>query len=280
MSPSRHVPTPSRTSRPFVTDATGRFTVTPDWQAVLRALGALDCVALQTRHTYARLIHCDRLPHLAWDEAGERALAPAGVLSLRTQHWHSANGRIDLCPCCGTTGRIEFVNPFGGDFLQVCPGLEVRPHEWAHLLTPFAERAWRAPEAPAPHAGQIAFPLLPANVAWTPVSQASLRELFGALPSLEIPLRFTLRTPEATHSRIFRPSSCEMDSPLLTLGDGETTLQVAPPGVRGLSLDASTATLSLVGSDRTVLLTVAPADEASPEWLNVLHARHPSLLSP
>lgn len=259
---------PSATSRCFRTDADGRIPLQRDWPALFRALTALGGVSLQTRHACARLIHFGRLPELAWDATRQQASDSSGTLRLECARWGPSFARIATCDCCGSPGRIEFLNTHGAEFLQVCASDAHSPACWAACLDEIS-----APHWPTPIASRIAsgFVILPDALPLLATSGESLPALFFALCEENLPVRLLLRTPEAAHLRPLVPAQVAVGDTLLGVAGDGTTLELALPSVHALALAADDS-LHVVGPDRTLLLSLAGADESSTRWSAAVHA--------
>lgn len=260
---------PTVASRCFRTDADGRIPLQHDWPALFRAVAPLGDVALQTRHACARLIHFGRLPELAWDSTLRQAHDPSGTLRLECSAWGPAFARIARCDCCGSPGRIEFLNTRGAEFLQLCASGMHSPARWAACLDEIA-----APHALASIADPTAsgFVVLPESIPLLAARGESLPALFSALCEAALPLRLLLRTPEAAHLRTLVPEQVAIGHTLLgVVGDG-TTLELALPSVHALAL-APDDSLHVVGPDRALLLSLAAANgSSSSRWSAAVHA--------
>lgn len=256
-------------SRCFRTDADGRIPLTRDWRALLDTVSRLPTLAIQTRHTYARLVHLGPLPSLSWDEAGTTARDEAGSLHLRCHRWGEAWGRLALCTCCDSPGRIEIENAQGGEILQLCPVSGTPPAEWAGVLSVLA-----LSDAAQNFSGRklTGFPLMPESVRALPATASTvLPALLAALGEEQIPVSFLLRTPEVTQLREFIPQQVSTSYPLLIASDGCTTLQLALSPVHGLALGPDHS-LHLAGPGGTLLLSLAPGAGRSEAWCAMLHA--------
>lgn len=258
----------------FRTDAAGHIALARDWPALFQRASQLGEIALQSRHTYARLIHLGPPPALTWNAAGTIAHDEAGALRFDCAKWGAARGRLAVCDCCGSPGRIEVQNAHGAEFLQLCPLPATPPAHWAACLADLLPRGPFVPVAPTRIL--TGFTLAPENARPLAATAAPLVDFLSRLVDTQVALRCTLATPEFAHRREFVPHGLEVDSSLLSLGDLRITVQLALPGVRGLALDAAGDALHVVGPGGTLLLTVARL--AAPElWAAALHATFPAL---
>lgn len=252
-------------SRCFRTDHEGRIPLRRDWPALFSTLRDLEAIALQSRHSYARLIHFGPPPEVVWDVAGGTGNDEAGTLRFRPDRWGAAFARLEMCECCDSPGHIEILNPHGGDILQLCPTVATPALAWAACLEKLA-----APPAVARADGQLSgFPLLPDGLQPLPETSAVLPELLAALGREEIAVRFLLRTPEVAHLREFTPHRVAGEYPVMTATDGRTTLQLALPPAQGLAL-ASDLSLHLAGPGNTALLSLAAGTGHAAAWRDVL----------
>lgn len=263
---------PPQCSRCFRTDAEGYIPLRPDWPGIFNSLQGLSKVALQTRHSYARLIHLGPVPEIVWDEAGAIGRDEAGALHLHTDLWGAARGRLSICPCCDSPGYLDILNARGGEILQFCADVNTAPAEWAACLEELVEFQ---PVAPV-EARQSGFPLVPSGLYPLRESVDVLTPLLAALGHEQVPVRFLLRTPEVVHLRQFTLRRVGVDYPLLTASDGRTTLQLALPPVQRVMV-ASDLSLHLVGPGDTLLLSVGCPGEHAMSWQAALASGFPSL---
>lgn len=260
-------------SRYFRADSAGRIPLGRDWPALFRELARLEQVALQSRHTYARLVHLGPLPDLAWDASGTTARDESGWLHLRAQLWGEAWGRLAICDCCDSPGHVEIINARGGDILQLCPTVHTPPAEWADRLAAIAA----PPGYGTPSTGKLAgFPLMPEGLRELGETVAVLPAFLRALGTEQVPVSFMLRTPEVTHLREFVPQRVTTDYPLLVATDFRTTLQLALPPVQGLAL-APDHSLHLAGPGGTLLLSLRAHSDFTAAWCAAIDACFPSL---
>ena len=103
---------------------------------------------------------------------------------------------------------------------------------------------------------------LPAGpLAWLPGN--ALFAFFGRLSRAGEAARATLRTPAATLTHDILPRRFFVEQHVLTLGDDDSTLQVALPGLHGVLLQVGdvddAVRLHLAGPGDTSLLTLAPS---------------------
>lgn len=259
-------------SRCFRTDAEGRIPLRRDWPELFAGLAGAESYALQSRHTYARLIHLGPLPTLTWDDAQRSAHDDAGTLFFRADRWGHAWGHLELCECCDSPGYIEIQNLRGGDILQICPNEETWPTAWANRLATLVEpRPLSSPE------GALAgFPLIPDEARALQETSSVLPTLLHALGRLEVSVQFTLRTPEVAHRREFIPLRVSSNYPVMTVTDFRSTLQLALPPVQGITVGPDLA-LHLAGPSGTLLLSLAPAAEHRAAWTELLPTFLPSI---
>lgn len=258
--------------RCFRTDAAGRIALTRDWPEIFRRMQLLPQIALQTRHTYARLIHLGPAPDVTWDETGQHGRDDAGTLRLNADLWGNAWGRLMLCACCDSPGYIDILNARGGDILQFCAAQNTAPLAWARCLEGLVD-ARGGLSLDGKFAG---FPMIPHEV--TPQREAvdALPAFLTALGDEQVPVRFLLRTPEVSHLRDFIPRRVTLDYPLLTATDFRSTLQLALSPVRGVAA-APDLSLHLAGPGDTLLLSLGCAAEHAELWRAVVQAAFPQL---
>ncbi len=261
MIPSRLSAKPTVASRCFHTDAEGRIPLQRDWPALFTALQGLEEIALQSRHTYARLIHLGAPPELVWDAAGLHGRDETGALQFRAERWGEAWGRLRVCECCDSPGHILINNARGGDILELCPTANIPVASWAACL---AKVATNQPSTDA--RGKLAgFPLLPRGLREIRETADVLPELLSALATAQAPVRFLLRTPEVMHLREFTPRRVSADYPLLVATDFRTTLQVALPPVQRLLIGPDLS-IHLAGPGDTLLLSLGSGTDAASAW--------------
>lgn len=257
----------------FHTDAAGNIPLTRNWPALLRRLSAFNEIAVQSRHTYARLTHLGPLPSFTWNSSGNAARDDSGSLKFDCTKWGGARAQLALCECCGSPGRIEIQNQHGAEFLQFCPMPATPPISWATCLADLLPTHALVPLAP----GRIltGFNLLPDNTLPISVSTAALVDFLSRLVDSAVSLRCTLSTPEFLHQREFVPCGLEATGPFLIFGGPRVTVQLALPGVCNLALDAAGHALHVVGPGGILLLTLECARE-SDAWAAALRATFPA----
>jgi len=263
---------PPACSRCFRTDAQGRIPLRADWPALFSALSPLGEIAVQSRHTYARLVHLGPPPGIVWDEDALTGRDESGSLRLHAALWGRPYGRLAICSCCDAPGHIEIHNVHGGDILQLCPTAEVSPAAWAACLDPLVEPA----AAGFPADRRTGFPLLPPGLHPLREEVGELSPLLAALGARRVPVRFLLRTPEIVHLREFTPRRVVTDYPLLVATDFRTTLQLALPPVQSLAVGPDLG-LHLAGPGGTLLLSLIGGACHAAAWRAALHAAFPSL---
>lgn len=262
--PSPSVPT-AATSRCFHTDADGRIALRRDWPAIFSALQGIEEIAVQSRHTYARLIHLGPPPEITWDATGLHGRDQSGALQLRAERWGEAWGRLRVCACCASPGHIQIQNARGGEILELCATDGLAPAAWAGCLAKLvAEQPARGEPAKL-----SAFPQLPGGLQEILEDAGVLPALFEALRAAQASTRFLLRTPEVLHLREFIPRRVTADYPLLVATDFRTTLQLALPPVQRLVLGPDLS-LHLAGPGETLLLSLAPGTGAERAWRTAL----------
>jgi hypothetical protein len=258
----------------FRTDAEGRIALACDWRALFHAVSRLGAVAVQSRHAYARLVHLGPLPTLAWSDDGLVARDETGALHLHCTGWSRAWGRLALCPCCESPGRIGVHNVNGAEFLQLCPMPQSPPAEWAECLARLTTGEMVVTEST--QRGFAAIPLLPDGLQPVAATGAVLPDLLSALGAEAVRLRVLMGTAEMTQVREFTPRCVSTDYPLLIASDIRVTVQLALPPVQGLGL-ADDGSLHVVGPGGTLLLSLIAAGPAhTPGWRAAIQACLPT----
>jgi hypothetical protein len=266
-----------RLGRCFRTTADGRIAIADDGPRLFDRLRAFDRMALQARHTSARLIAVGPPPALVWDASGEDAADADGALRLHLPASVRPWARIAPCACCGSPGRIELRNRHDLDFLQVCalPGcpLDCWSDAVADLVQPSAAVPRSAPES--------VFPRLDGTALRLHATPRALPRLLTGLAEQGVAIRVALRTAEVTHARVFVPEieDDEGDGGLLTVREATTVLQLALPAVRGFAIDGrdESRPLHVVGTHDAVLLTLSAAPCEAPAWREALFRTFPFL---
>ncbi len=274
MTSSRLSVSPARPacSRCFRTDAEGRIALRRDWPALFSVLRHLPALALQSRHSYARLIHLGATPEIVWDESGRIGRSEDGSLQLHPDLWGTAWGHLEICACCDSPGFVEIQNARGGDILQFCPTIATTAADWAACLEQLV-----APESDEALSSRLAgFPILPPGLHPLHETAGVLPALLAAMGREEVPMRFLLRTPEVAHLREFVPARISEEYPLMTATDGRTTVQLGLPAVQGLAVGPDLS-LHLAGPGQTLLLSLAPGKAHGALWRAALGVSFPSL---
>lgn len=254
-----------RVSRCFRTTPEGRIAVLPDWRRLLERLSLLGEVAIQTRHSYARLVTVAPVPRFDWCPQGRRACDEGGALHFRFEHWHRAWARLAYCDCCGSPGRIEVCNEQGLDFLQVCALPEYEAADWADFLDGVAVSGAIDWESAAQAEGLRAswFPRLPEGAVPLTGDIDRLPRLLSMLADGEASVACVLATGEACHRRDLRLRRVDVTAGVLTAGAGLLRFQLGLPAVRQIALTTheSGPRLHMAGADGALLLTLAGAGD-------------------
>ncbi|MEJ1972887.1 MAG: hypothetical protein WDM96_10640 [Lacunisphaera sp.] len=237
-------------------------------------LQELEEIAIQSRHTYARLIHLGALPEIVWNDDARIGRAEGGSLHFRTDRWGPTWGRLAVCECCDSPGHVEIQNARGGDVLQVCATATTSTLAWAACLAKLAAPATET----ANEVRLTGFPLLPGDLHPLREPVDILPTLLAALGREEAAVRFLLHTPEVAHLREFIPRHLIGEYPLMVATDFRTTLQLALPPVQRLAC-GSDLSLHLAGPGNTLLLSLAAAEAHEPAWRDALAATFPSIRS-
>lgn len=266
----------SSSLRCFRTTADGRIPLRCDWPALFETLRRLPMVVVQTRHASARLIAAGPLPVFTWDRDGASGADGSGVLQLHCAEWAQAWGRLEVCDCCDSPGRIDILNTAGADFLQFRGGPDCSLTEWSELVAAFAPDE-RVPDATTVRGGPWLHLLSERAIPLT-TSPEALAPLLAALGDEETPVRCTLATGEASHERAFRPRHVTVARGILTAHEPGVTCQLALPAVSGLAVEPSSSgpVLHAVGAGGTRLLTFSAAS-ANAAWTAALVAAFPEL---
>lgn len=272
-----------RPHRCFRTTADGRIPLAGCWPALFAACAPLGDVALQTRHAYARLVHRGALPRLAWTGSGAPAHASAadGSLVLHLGTWSHAQawGRLALCDCCGSPGRIELHHPATGEFLHLSAPAELQAADWSHALAPLAAEAPVASDPAQPSRSPLPALRMPGPARTLCRGSDLLPVLLSALGDEDTKITCQLRTVESTHTRAFIPHRVFIEDGVLSVGDTRSTCQVALPlvGVGGATFHAGTCTLHVGSAHDELLVSFAagPQPEDAASWHEALAATFP-----
>lgn len=256
---SRH-----RISPAFRTDSEGNFPLSPDWPALLAALGGLPLVVTQTRNTAARLVTLAPFPSLDWTPDRSEARDGADALVLRASRWTSASARVAHCRCCGSVGRIRITDSSGAESLQACPHPDVNPADWADLLAPFAApaSAFLRPACAFTSAGSR-----PAHSA-CPVPVSFVPAVLGLFSREESPLLVDIPAPAAAQRREMIPARLSVRHGLLSAADGVHTLQLVLPSLARAEASPGRIDAFSAGGDRVISLF--PAASSSGLWNEAL----------
>lgn len=217
-------------------------------------LARLGPLIVQVRHRYARLITTTALPD--WTEAS----TGTGPLTVHPPAWGSVALRRCACPRCQCPPSVRIHDQRGGEGLQLCAPPDLDRARWRPLYRHFTPPA--AADLRIDDAGGVFLPHLPA-ASGPRLETEALSGLLSLLAAHDELVRVTLHTPAATLTRLVAPTRIFVESHVLTLGDADSTLQVALPGFFALAPiegGPDTAPLvHLVGPGETSLLTLAPA---------------------
>lgn len=281
--PSSQSASVARPHRCFRTTADGRIPLVGCWPALFDACAPWGDVALQTRHAYARLVHRGPLPRLEWTNPGApaQATSAAGTLTLHLGAWSQAQawGRLAICDCCGSPGRIELHHPEAGEFLHLSAPAELPVADWSRALAPLVADTSVANEASLPSRSPVPTLRMPAPARTLCRGSDLLPELLSTLGDEDTPITCQLRTVETTHTRVFIPHRVFIEDGVLSVGDTRSTCQVALPLVGRLTLTfaAGTCTL-LVGTvceELLVSFSAGPRPEDVAAWHEALAATFP-----
>lgn len=268
-------------SRCFRTGPDGRIALTNDWSTLLHEVRGVGRFALQTRHTFARLVALTAMPELVWCPERRSARTETGELLFNFDHWHRAWGFLRTCNCCASPGRIEVRNATGREFLQFCAMSGSDSLTWANLLGTFLADQTQEFSARADSDSCSAFPILPRSAVRLPSDIDELATILIAFGDAQIPVGVTLCTAEAFHRREFVPRHVTVDDSILSAGENGTHLQLALPTVRSLALTTSARgwALHVVGADDALLLTFSAASDpfAAAAWQDAIRAAFPIL---
>ncbi|WP_221030730.1 hypothetical protein [Actomonas aquatica] len=269
--------TSARLSRCFATTADGRIPLTLDWPRHFQRLGEEPRLALQTRHARARLISLGPFP--VGDTISGDFQRPDCRLRFHYHNWSNVWAQLSPCDCCGSPGRIDFINTHGAEFMQVCAAPDAPAIAWALLLGTLAERTpAELPELPAAPFSSYELPRLPRRAWALEASPAAISEFLQQLGADPQPVTVCLHTGDVFHHRVFVPAAVSCDPHLLQAGDRRTTVQLAHHNALHPHLEASTRGLWLHLADATgsILLSLGPGDAEGPAraaWDHTLHQR-------
>lgn len=256
-----------RLHRCFGTTVDGRIPITPDWPRLITCLAALPQVALQTRHSYGRLVALAPLPD--GDPAtGELHQSFATSLRFNYAHWHDAWARIAVCDCCDSPGRIEVINAQGAEFLQICAPAHMPPEDWASIIAPFVGRSPGdlAAIPDATNAPPYAVPVLKPDARRLALSPSGLPRLLQAVTAGGHAFATNLCTASASQTRITCPDQVTFDGQQMCFTDRGTTLQLIVPQQTHLHTENTEQGrwLHLTTADGSILLSFGPGTSAGP----------------
>lgn len=273
----------ARPHRCFRTTADGRIPLVGCWPALFDACASWHDVALQTRHAYARLVHRGALPRIDWTGSGAPALAASvdGTLALHLGSWSRAQawGRLALCACCGSPGRIELHHPTAGEFLHLSAPADLPAADWSHAIAPLVAETPGLDDAFQPSSSPPPTVRIPSPSRTLCRGGDRLAVFLSALGDEDTPITCQLRTGECTHTRRFIPLRVFVEDGVLSIGDTRSTFQVALPfiGVLAITYAAGTCTLH-VGSAYDELLvsfSAGPKPKDAASWYEALAATFP-----
>lgn len=273
----------TRQHRCFRTTADGRISLVGCWPALFDACAPLGEVALQTRHAYARLMHRGALPRFEWTSASvpAHAISVDGTLALHLGTWSQAQawGRLAICDCCGSPGRIELHDPATGEFIHLSAPAELPAAAWSHALAPLVAEVPAAAGATQPSRSPL--PTLPMPSPARTLCRGSdlLSVLLSVLGDEDVPITCQLRTAESTHTRSFIPHRVFIEDGVLSVGDTRSTCQVALPLV-GLitttfAADSCTLHVGTAHDELLVSFSAGPTPEDTVSWHEALAATFP-----
>lgn len=266
----------NRVSRCFQTTAEGRIALTSSWDKVFGVLQRFGDMALQSRHAYARIVITEPAPRFTHFGASSPSISDDGALRLHPASWLSAWARIEHCDCCGSPGRVEFLNHLGDEFLQICAVPRISAHAWADAVAEMVADGSTATEAPTVQP-MLAFPQACAHAKWLPPELEVLSWLLQAVGKESIELSVTLQTAEACHTSTLCPHRVSIEQGVLTFGAGSKCVQLGLPAVRAFAVDISEPgwPLSVVGPDGVRLLRITASASDTVLWRAALCAAFP-----
>lgn len=275
----------TRPHRCFRTTADGRIPLRECWPALFAACVPLGDVALQTRHAFARLVHRGTLPCIEWPAPDALAYAATadGTLALHLSAWSQARawGRLAICDCCGSPGRIELHQPETGEFLHLSAPAELPAADWSHALAPLTAAAPLKGDPTQPTRSPLPRVPLPAAAHALGGGSELLTVLLSALGDEDVPISCQLRTTETTHTRVFIPHRVLVEDGVLSVGDTRSTCQVALLLVRRLAVvfDSGAAVLHVGAAHEELLVSFSagPRPEDIDSWHQALAATFPML---
>ncbi len=244
-----------RANRCFATTADGRIPITNDWQRLLRAVTGPRPVALQSRHTSARLI---RLAPLPVDAVVSHGLTDAAChLQVDLDRITEVAGRLEPCPCCDSPGRIEFFNTVHSECLQLCAPAGQTPADWARTLSGLVDGAPGDLRADPTSGHRHTLPLAAAPQLGRTADVRRLVDFCAAWGDSHLALAVTLQTDSVRHTETFVPECSRLAGHLFQLRGDAATLQLSLPTVAELRGTANA--LEAINPDGARLLAFTPA---------------------
>jgi hypothetical protein len=263
----------------FRTEADGRIALTRDWPRLLREATAGDRLAVQTRHTAARLVGLLDDCEITTGAAGAAGLLRDRRNSLHCcfSRWARGWGWLRPCACCGSPGRIEVHQADGLDFLHLTPLPHSIPLAWSERLAAVTARALEmaAPTVARRESG-FTRPRLARVDARFPFHREGFATLLSAFGDEGLPVRFTLRTAEIAHRCDFTPRQVWIHDATLTAGEAGFCAQLACPAACefAVTADADGPALHIIDARQAVLLTISAAAHplGAATWRGALRA--------
>ncbi|MDQ8202585.1 hypothetical protein [Pelagicoccus sp. SDUM812003] len=246
----------------FRTDADGRITIPRNWIHTFDLSAEnFESIYLQTKHAFARLVALTKPPILNWNH--ERGFAGSGDnrLLIRPDSHASLAGRVQTCDCCSSPGRIEFRNPHGQEFLQICAPQTVPPSEWAHYIKTLIESP---EEDEAVHLALDQFPAVPDTATLLSLHPYSLATFLQLLAENDAAIEVTLANCESTHRRRIQIETIELSDDAIGVYSELASFQLGLRAARSLHCDARSAKrpiLYIAGPDDAQLLAIEPATD-------------------
>ncbi len=220
---------------------------------IFNRLTNLEGYHLQTKHAYARLISKTSPLRLSKIQAGEIISDAYNRLSIHEGNRFQAQGHVSVCKCCGSPGKIVFLNPYGIEVMQISALSTLPLIEWGKVLVKCADASYHTPANE-----WISYPIIPEEVEYTPLKPSSIVRLFKEARERSIAFEVSLFSSGILHQEAITPLGIRLNEGSLTVAGHDVNLQLYIPAIHDVYCDqeALYPTFYLSGSDSIQLLKI------------------------